>query len=141
MQKCLRVLVLLMALCLMACATAEEEKQPDLSKYTPEQKVYYDYYSQVKKHIRLRWERDMKELVRANPDKFREKKLTSKVYFEVDPEGGISKIEVFAPSGFRPFDDTALKALNNSQPMPIPPASIIKNGVVHARWDFIIDAD
>lgn len=71
------------------------------------------YRDALRAHVRSRWAWNDP---RAN--------LSAVVSFEISPDGRISNIQLFKSSGNREYDISCLRAIERSDPVPIPPPSI-----------------
>lgn len=54
----------------------------------------------------------------------------SHVRFVVDHKGKVLTAELFASSGAKMLDREAMILISRAQPLPIPPAELLRNGVI-----------
>jgi colicin import membrane protein len=74
------------------------------------------YRDALRAHVRSRWAWNDP---RAN--------LSAVVSFEISPEGRISNIQLFKSSGNREYDMSCLRAIERSDPVPVPPPSVYQD--------------
>lgn len=60
----------------------------------------------------------------------KKKKISCKIYFELNPNGRAKQIKVVTPSSDPLFDSAVLQAVQEAQPLPIPEdLALIRNGI------------
>jgi protein TonB len=107
--------------------------------------VYYSYYSRIKEQIRQHWEPGVREKVKILYKEGRTiasaRDRVTQILVILNNKGELLKVQILSASGVVDLDQAAVEAFEAAAPFPNPPKGMVeKDGTIHIRWDFVLEA-